>query len=321
MDKKIKFHLPGLRYNFPLNMYFVSMLEKYPHYFREGIEIASFFGEFPTSIWNGGRFSGGDQCDARFIMDVVHAINAKGIPVRYTYTNPLITEEDLKDEYCNFCMKVGDNGMNEIMVFSPILEEYVRKTYPSYKINSSTCKEIKDIDQLNAELKKDYYLVVLDQNLNNDFDFIEKIEQKERIELLVNSCCVPDCPRRADHYKTIANQQRIVLENRKLPKELRRPIPEWHCQYGEYTTPYTKRGNKNVISPEAIWETFVPMGFSNFKIEGRTGNYFSLMDTYCQYMCKPEYQDEARFLLVTNLQKNGFIKVTHPQPTPFILPQ
>ena len=55
MKMTAKFHLPGLRYNYPLNMMLLSLKEKYPHYFQDNIEIASFFGEFPTSLWNGGR--------------------------------------------------------------------------------------------------------------------------------------------------------------------------------------------------------------------------------------------------------------------------
>lgn len=53
----VKFHLPGLRNNFPLNMLLVDLMEKSPEMFREGIKIASMFGEFPTSRWNGGRFN------------------------------------------------------------------------------------------------------------------------------------------------------------------------------------------------------------------------------------------------------------------------
>ena len=60
--------------------------------------------------------------------------------------------------------------MNEVIVVSDILEEYIRKTYPGFKIISSTCKEIKNMNVLNAELAKDYKLVVLDYNLNNQFE-------------------------------------------------------------------------------------------------------------------------------------------------------
>ena len=134
----VRFHLPGLRYNYPLNMFWMSMLKQYPQYFREGVEIASFFGSFPFSLWNGGRLITNDQCDEAFVKRVISSINAQGVPVRYTFTNPLITEEDLDDPFCNFCMKAGDNGKNEVLVFSPILEEYIRKNYPSYKIDSTT---------------------------------------------------------------------------------------------------------------------------------------------------------------------------------------
>ena len=105
-------------------MLLVDLMEKSPEMFREGIKIASMFGEFPTSRWNGGRFNQGDQCNAKYIRGVIAAINGKGIPIRYTYTNPLLTEADLSDEYCNFCMQAADNGMNEVIVVSDILEEY-----------------------------------------------------------------------------------------------------------------------------------------------------------------------------------------------------
>lgn len=54
-----------------------------------------------------------------------------------------------------------------MLVVSPILEAYIRKNYPGFTINSSTCKEIRGIEGVNEELKKDYGLVVLDYNLNN----------------------------------------------------------------------------------------------------------------------------------------------------------
>lgn len=228
---KIRFHLPGLRYNYPLNMMFLSLKKQRPEYFRENLEIASFFGEFPTSLWNGGRFSNGDQCDRRFVKEVIQSINKQGIPVRYTYTNPLLTEKDLEDEYCNFCLKAADNGKNEVLVVSPLLEAYIRKHYPSFKINSSTCKEIRDLDALNGELEKDYSLVVLDYNFNNQWEYLEQIKQKEKCEILVNSCCIPNCPRRGEHYRQIAKQQQIALKNRELPQKKKFP-----CRVGIVST-------------------------------------------------------------------------------------
>ena len=312
---EVKFHLPGLRQNYPLNMLILSLMEQKPEFFREGIQIASFFGEFPASLWNGGRPSNYDQCDADYVRNVVKNINAKGIPVRYTYTNMLLNEEDCKDPYCNFCMQIADNGMNGVIVFSPVLERYIRENYPGYKLNSSTCKEIRDIDKVNEELKKDYYLVVLDYNFNNKFDELQKIEDKARCEILVNTLCRPDCPRRGDHYKNIAKNQRIMLKNRKHPKDKQIPLEPWYCEYGEYNCIHTIQEYSTYISPEAIWEKYVPMGFNQFKIEGRTANLFSLVETYCHYLIRPENQGQARILLLNNLVANKVLTINRPKPS------
>ena len=63
-----------------------------------------------------------------------------------------------------------------------------------------------------------------------------------------------------------------------------------------------------VISPEEIWDVYVPMGFSNFKIEGRTGNLYNLIETYVFYLIKPEYQGKARILLYTEKCRNCFAR-------------
>ena len=175
---KARYHLPGLRYNYPLNMFWLSMLEEKPEYFRPGVEIGSIFGSFPLSLWNGGRLISHDQCDAKFVETVVKNINAKGVPVRYTFNNTIIEESELEDPFCNFCMDVANNGMNEVMVASEKLEKYLREKYPNFKYNSSTCKEIKDSETLSKELQKDYKYVVLDYNLNNRWDLIDNIEGK-----------------------------------------------------------------------------------------------------------------------------------------------
>ncbi len=313
MSTSVKFHLPGLRANFPINMLLVSMMKKCPEYFREGLEIASFFGEFPTSKWNGGRYCGGDQCSSEYIHQVIRAANSEGVSIRFTYTNPSITEEDLADPYCNFCLREADNGMNGVIVVSPILEEYIRECYPNFKITSSTCKELKDIQNVNDELKKDYHIVVLDYNLNNRFDILEQIEQKDKCELLVNSCCVPECPRRGEHYQFVAKQAEIALENRKRPANQQKEIPSWYCEYGENTSIYVAQKYRTHISPDDIWNKYVPMGFNQFKLEGRTANLFLLIDTYAYYFAKPEYRDEMRFVLTANLQANRVIMVNKPR--------
>jgi len=313
--EKARFHLPGLRFNFPLNMFWVSLLEQYPERFRDGVEIGSFFGTFPISLWNGGRMVQHDQVDSAYVKAVVKTINDKGIPVRYTFTNPVLTEEDIHDPFCNFCMEVGDNGMNEVMIMSPVLEQYIREKYPSYKHNSSTCKEIKNVDALNAEIEKDYKYVVLDYNLNNDWEFLKGVKHPEKLEVLVNTLCTPNCKRRGEHYRNIGKNTKIVLKNRNLPPDKQIPLSPWYCEYGENNCLHTIKDYPTFIPAEDIWEKYIPMGITNFKIEGRTANLFSLIDTYCYFMLKPEWVGQTRLLLLNNLTKAGIITVNKPRPS------
>lgn len=316
MEVKAKFHLPGLRFNYPLNMFWVSLLEEYPERFREGVEIASFFGTFPTTLWNGGRLIQHDQCDSAFVKNVIKAVNAKGIPIRYTFNNTVIVPEDLDDEFSNFCMECADNGFNEVIIASPILEEYVRSKYPNFPVNSSTCKELRTIESILEELKGDYKTVVLDYNMNNQWDIINQIpmEDRNRVEVLVNTLCEPDCKRRGDHYKHIGRNTKVILNNRKLPADKQVPIEPWYCKYGDTNCIHTIQGYPTYISPQDIWEKYIPAGINNFKIEGRTANLFSLIDTYCHFMIKPEWVGETRLLLLNNLVKSGVITVNKPRP-------
>ena len=157
----------------------------------------------------------------------------------------------------------------------------------------------------------------MDYNFNNRFEELEKIEDQSRCEILLNAVCVPDCPRRSAHYQNVARNQRILLENRELPPEQRKPLEPWSCEYGEYNCIYAIQNYSTYVSPEDIWDKYVPMGFHHFKIEGRTANIFSLVETYTHYLIRPEKQGEVRIMLLNNLVSSKVITVNPPQNRPF----
>jgi hypothetical protein len=192
-----------------------------------------------------------------------------------------------------------------VIVNSPILEEYIRENYPNYKITSSTCKQIKDPEQLTNELEKDYKLVVLDYNWNNNFEFLEKLPHKEKCELLINACCEPNCKRRGEHYRTIGDDQIRYNAYCCTPPMLRDKeykINDFTCpfmaQHLYQTTKYPTH-----ISPESIYEKYVPMGFNQFKIEGRTTPDINVLENYIYYMVKPEYKEIARLEMLLALTR------------------
>ena len=78
--------------------------------------------------------------------------------------------------------------------------------------------------------------------------------------------------------------------------------------------PSVTRNYVTHISPDAIWEKYLPMGFRNFKIEGRSANLFSLVKTYSYYFAKPEYKEDVELILLTNLSANKILNISRPRP-------
>lgn len=311
---RVRFHLPDFSGRFKLNLMFAEMLKGCPQYFREGVEIASFYGVFPPSVWNGGRPQPG-IVDKEYIRRVLKEFNNRGIPLRFTFTNPVLEKKHLDDPFCNMVMNMANNGLNEAIVFSPILEDYIRKNYPKYKLTSSTCKRITDIGKLNEELSKDYHIVVIDYDFNNNFEVLEKLPRKADCELLVNACCEPGCKLRSEHYATIGRQ--MIAYNEHIKKYPNMPFnSDVYDKHNFKNCPYGHRGVFDIrnlrthISPDDIWEKYAPMGFEQFKIEGRTASPINLIETYMYYMAKPEYRDEARFRLLKALENSHALMFT-----------
>lgn len=299
----IGFHIADASSTFTLSMSLADNLRLHPEFFRDDVKIASFFGCYPL-IWNGGRMLLG-RFNRRKAKEQIKAYNDRGIPYRFTFTNPHITEEHLGNIDCNEMLDFADNGLNEVIVNSPVLEEYIRRTHPGMKITSSTCKCLKDMGDVKSELKKDYSLVVLDYGFNNEFDKLEELtpDERKRCEILCNPICTPACPRRKAHYDYIGKVQleytgmmRSCDNVKKKMDEL--GINEWECEFRSahfYETPHTS----SFVEPCTVYEKYVPMGFENFKIEGRGASMGYLCENIIAYMAKPEYLSHVRYNILT----------------------
>lgn len=278
----MNFYLPDFCDPFNLNRIIVELWEKEPEKFYDGVEIKAVYGSFYGAIWNGGRLKPGIS-DRERIKSSLAYFNEKGIPCRFTWTNSLLEEKHLNDTYCNLIMNEGNNGLNEAIVNMKLLEDYIREAYPKYKIISSTTKCILDIDEFNEELKKDYKLVVLDYRNNNNYEFLEKIEDKGRVEIVLNEICSPDCKVRKEHFDYHSKMQ---LNYETLNSY------DWECNDGSEGF-YKSFKNRSFVKLEDL-QRLKEMGFKHFKIQGRYGNPAEVLENYVYYMIKPEYRDEVR---------------------------
>lgn len=316
---KARFHIPDFWKHGDRNLYLIDLIKKHPEYFYDDIEIASCYGCFAPALWNGGRTVCGSTSREQ-IAATIHEFNERGVPIRYTFTNPTITDTDLKDLFCNDLCKAANNGFNEIIVKTPCLENYIRSKYPQYPLVSSTVKQIEDFDKLMEEFKKDYKLVVLDYNWNNDFEKLDKIPQelRSRCEILINPYCNPHCPRRKEHYEVLGKcQRKCSTFGTSAIKSLRRgkPMEDPMAEAEKFDCPntgfnfYQITGFGAFVSREDLFGRYMDMGFNNFKIEGRVLHPANVVESYVYYMVKPEYRDIVRLALLTYVPKKPLAAV------------
>lgn len=298
----IKFNLPGFYEHLALNTQFLILLNKHPEYLNDNTEIESIYGNFQFCIFDGGRVFNDRvyrQTSKEEIIAITNMYNIElGVPIRLIYTNTKVPENQYTNRFCNIILSLCENNINQIVVNDSGLENYIRINYPKYKIISSTTKCLTNLDSVKQELNNDYYLVCLDYNLNHNIDFLNSFsqEEKNKTELLINAICPPKCPHRKEHYNL--NSEYSLQYGKSYSMEDKCLIR--HCLLDPTTL-----NSPNNLTPQMIKEIYEPMGFSHFKIEGRTLSDIDLACSYVYYMIKPEYQ----FLVLTELFQDAKLQI------------
>ncbi len=279
---KAYYHLPGLFEFYEFYKVLLPLFKNHSEYFYNWCEIGSIYGAPADCLWGGGRVGFGDEQAA----DVIQLLSEYGISARLTFSNSLIREEHLTDKPCNrLCELFEKTGtQNGIIIYSDLLMDYIKQNYPGYYFVSSTTKVLTDFKDLEAELNRDEFkYVVPDFRLNKSLEKLGQLStiQKDKVEFLCNECCSFGCTDRKVCYENVS----------------RKSLGE-DCEDHICASPQAKRGyrfsdamkNPGFISVEDIQNTYIPSGFSNFKIEGRSLGSAVLLEFILYYMVKPEYQ-------------------------------
>ncbi len=235
----------------------------------------------------GGRVGAGD-CDPRAALQLTREY---GVSARLTFSNSLLREEHLADRKCNaLCWMLTENGgpPNGVIVHSELLLDFLKRQYPSLYFVSSTTKVLTDFQLFRQELEReDFLYVVPDFRLNKDFERLKALpdSQKAKVEFLCNECCWFGCKERKACYEAVSR------------KNLGEPGPEHRCAAPDANEGYRfskAMTNPGFIGIDDIQSVYLPMGFSHFKIEGRSLGSALILEFLLYYMTKPEYQLRVR---------------------------
>ena len=279
------YHLPGLFEFYDLYKLFLPLFYEHRDYFYDWCDIGSIYGAPADCIWGGGRVGSGEQ-DPREVLALTQTY---GISARLTFSNSLLREEHLADPRCNaLCRLFSEAGGNGVILHSDLLLDYLKRTYPKLYFVSSTTKVLTDFDQCRQEAERaDFRYVVPDFRLNKAFDRLQALPDrlKDKLEFLCNECCWPGCRDRKACYEAVSREN------------LGESGPEHRCAAPEAQEGYRfskAMENPAFIGIHDIQHTYLPMGFSNFKIEGRELGSALILEFLLYYMTKPEHQLQVR---------------------------
>ena len=318
---KAYYHLPGLFEFYELYKEFLPLYRKHREYFYDWCEIGSIYGAPADCVWGGGRVGFGEH-DSK---EVLKLMQEYGISARLTFSNSLLTREHFSDKKCNELCRIFDIGRdnersrgfgndkdieccidsdndisginkrikvkeyrNGIIIYSDLLLDYIKENYPGFYFVSSTTKVLTDFGEFENELnREDFCYVVPDFRLNKSFDKLRALSQhqKDKVEFLCNECCWFGCTDRKKCYETVSR------------KNLGEDCTEHYC-----TAPDAGQGylfskameNPGFIGVDDIKNTYLPMGCSTFKIEGRGLGSAMVLEFLLYYMTKPQYQIHVR---------------------------
>lgn len=327
------FHLPGLFEFYELYKVFLPLYREHREYFYEWCDIASIYGAPEDCLWGGGRAAVVDcEAGAGDVLALMkeYGISARltfsnsllreehlkdrkcnrlcemfargsGATAAVGEPNSAVGEQISRDDELNPAARkinspagelnslARDNPpANGIIVYSELLTKYLRRNFPELYLVSSTTKVITDFQKFTEELlRPEFSFVVPDFRLNKEFSKLSQLEPqaKNKVEFLCNECCSVECMARAACYENVSR------------KNLGLETAEHECKApggnGGYRFSLAMK-NPAFISVNDILKTYLPMGFSNFKIEGRGLGSAIVLEFLLYYMTKPEFQLHVR---------------------------
>ena len=276
MNNTAHYHLPGLFEFYELYKVFLPLYREHREWFYEWCDIGSIYGAPSDCLWGGGRAAFGDAD----VDDVLALVNESGVSARLTFSNSLLREEHLADKKCNELCRKADG----VIVHSDLLADYLGANFPELYLVSSTTKVLTDFSDFEVELNRpEFAFVVPDFRLNKAFYKLSGLtqSQKDKVEFLCNECCDFGCKNRKVCYENVSR------------KNLGEEVADHKCTSPDAADGYRfslAMKNPAFIGVKDIVETYLPMGFSNFKLEGRGLGSAVVLEFLLYYMTKPEAQ-------------------------------
>jgi hypothetical protein len=195
-------------------------------------EIDSLFGFVEKSTLYGGRGFLRRELSDRDVQQ----LNNAGIGIRLPMSNHYA---DLAEYKLNkWLLDKYHRPGNSIICTNDDLARWIRADYPDYRLDASVIKNIKTMRKIDEAMEL-YDSVVLPMPVNEDLEFLERIDNKDKITLFANAGCALTCPSRIC-YVSISKSNKSGKDEFQCSQDLKER--EMHGMVDFPLEPYVKLG-------------------------------------------------------------------------------
>lgn len=271
----IYFTLPNFFEHLNLNNFFIKLQREHNDFFKEKIIFHSVQGQFPYCYWAGN--ANHNHGDGAFLNNFKSYYEKSFAPIRFDCSNFLLNEYDYKNRMINLILKENENGSNIIQLHDLDILDYLLINYNNYKFiysNNNILKENYNVEYINNLEELDtFYLIQLPKDKIFDFDFINQIKNKNKLDITIDYYCALDCK----NYNFCQDKECQYIYN--------------YSNKSVFSS-CKKEKNKSIIDLKYIKENYIPLGINHFTISPilfANCNQDQIFNFYVNYFIKKEY--------------------------------
>lgn len=172
-----------------------------------GGQVTEIYGSFQEGAFNSARPSKYLPAVTRtqFRQHVCQARD-KGLAFNYLFNSPSYANLEYTHEgrtaLAELLAFLVDAGVTSVTVAIPYLVEIIRSTFPQLEVVTSTIGYVGAMAGINQFHEAGATRIVLDVEVNRDFQFLRKAcaESPAPLEIIVNPVCISQCHFKYNHY-------------------------------------------------------------------------------------------------------------------------
>ncbi len=262
--------------------------------------------------WNSGRAIRRHSQD--YVQQCMSEYRKRKLPIYLTFSNYLIDKDMLADEEGNQLLDmISEDAENGIILSSPLLSKHVKERYPRLKqyssiLNVVNCNGKGDI-RFYLRAEHEFDMVVLHPDDCFDIDFLKKIENKGKYEVIVNENCIRNCPYRKEHENMVCNffrENRSSESFQKMYDFTQKNCKSLYSNKLANFYAFGKYQNCNLTRQEL--EQIYSLGYRSFKLQGRNDSPATFAYDIFRYLVKGPVMDILFRLVMNQISETPFKK-------------